>query len=148
VEHGCLVKAPGGKLPGVFRYPAAVAPEQNVLAQAQQLLVRYYLWATDGPWRLNSRLHYDLIDRKVALPEFAGTKQTPGAVSVRAVLLGSRALASTDIACPQVLVDASDCRGSDRSSVGVYSARRAGRGGLASSNPVTRRACRCWDVRP
>jgi hypothetical protein len=46
-----------------------------VLAQKQQLLVRYYLWATDGPWRLPSRLHYDLIDCKVALPEYAGTKQ-------------------------------------------------------------------------
>jgi hypothetical protein len=46
-----------------------------VLAQKQQLLVRYYLWATDGPWRLPSRLHYDLMDRKVALPQYAGTKQ-------------------------------------------------------------------------
>jgi len=46
-----------------------------VLAQKQQLLVRYYLWAADGPWRLPSRLHYDLIDRKVALPQFADTKQ-------------------------------------------------------------------------
>ena len=50
-------------------------PEQNVLAQKQQLLVRYYLWAADGPWRLPSRLHYDLMDRKVALPQYAGTKQ-------------------------------------------------------------------------
>jgi hypothetical protein len=49
--------------------------EQSVLAQKQQLLVRYYLWAADGPWRLPSRLHYDLIDRKVALPQYAGTKQ-------------------------------------------------------------------------
>ena len=46
-----------------------------MLAQKQQLLVRYYLWATDGPWRLPSRLHYDLMDRKVALPQYAGTKQ-------------------------------------------------------------------------
>jgi hypothetical protein len=46
-----------------------------VLAQKQQLLVRYYLWATDGPWRLPSQLHYDLIDRKVALPQYAGSKQ-------------------------------------------------------------------------
>jgi hypothetical protein len=46
-----------------------------VLAQKQQLLVRYYLWATDGPWRLPSQLHYDLMDRKVALPQYAGTKQ-------------------------------------------------------------------------
>jgi hypothetical protein len=46
-----------------------------VLAQKQQLLVRYYLWATDGPWRLANRLHYDLMDRKVALPQYAGTRQ-------------------------------------------------------------------------
>ena len=46
-----------------------------MLAQKQQLLVRYYLWAADGPWRLPSRLHYDLMDRKVALPQYAGTKQ-------------------------------------------------------------------------
>jgi hypothetical protein len=46
-----------------------------VLAQKQQLLVRYYLWATDRPWRLPSRLHYDLVDRKVALAQYAGTKQ-------------------------------------------------------------------------
>jgi hypothetical protein len=39
-----------------------------VLARKQQLLVRYYLWAADGPWRLPSRLHYELIDREVALP--------------------------------------------------------------------------------
>jgi hypothetical protein len=45
------------------------------VAQKQQLLVRYYLWAADGPWRLPRRLHYDLIDHKVALPQYAGTKQ-------------------------------------------------------------------------
>jgi len=37
--------------------------------------LRYYLWADDGPWRLPSRLHQDLIARKVALPQYAGTKQ-------------------------------------------------------------------------
>jgi hypothetical protein len=46
-----------------------------VLAQKQQLLVRYYLWAADGPWRLPNQLHRDLIDREVALPQFADTKQ-------------------------------------------------------------------------
>ena len=45
------------------------------MAQKQQLLIRYYLWADDGPWRLPNRLHYDLMDRKVALPQYAGTKQ-------------------------------------------------------------------------
>jgi hypothetical protein len=46
-----------------------------VLAQKQQLLLRYYLWTADGPWRLPSQLHYDLMDRKVTLPQYAGTKQ-------------------------------------------------------------------------
>jgi hypothetical protein len=46
-----------------------------VLAQKQKLLVRYYLWAVDGPWRLPDQLHHNLIDRKVALPQFAGKKQ-------------------------------------------------------------------------
>ena len=46
-----------------------------MMAQKQQLLVRYYLWSSDGPWRLPNRLHQDLIDRKVALPQYAGTKQ-------------------------------------------------------------------------
>jgi hypothetical protein len=46
-----------------------------VLAQKQQLLVRYYLWAADGPWRLPNQLYRDLIDREVALPQFADTKQ-------------------------------------------------------------------------
>jgi hypothetical protein len=45
------------------------------MAQKQRLVVRYYLWADDGPWRLPVRLHQDLIDRKVALPQYAGTKQ-------------------------------------------------------------------------
>ncbi len=45
------------------------------MAQKQRLVVRYYLWANDGPWRLPVRLHQDLIDRKVAFPQYAGTKQ-------------------------------------------------------------------------
>lgn len=59
----------GGKLPGAFRYRAALVSEQNVLAQKRQLLVRYYLWATDGLWRLPNQLHQDLIDREVALSQ-------------------------------------------------------------------------------
>ena len=46
-----------------------------MLAQKQQLLVRYYLWAVDGPWRLPNQLHHDLIDRKLALPQYAASKQ-------------------------------------------------------------------------
>jgi hypothetical protein len=69
-------QAPGGKLPGVFlsscRKRFAMWP---AMAQKQRLVVRYYLWADDGPWRLPVRLHQDLIDRKVAFPQYAGTKQ-------------------------------------------------------------------------
>lgn len=56
-----------------------------MLAQKQQLLVRYYLWAADGPWRLPNRLHYDLMDRKVALPQSAGTKQKVPEVFARRI---------------------------------------------------------------
>jgi len=45
------------------------------MAQKQKLLVRYYLWADDGPWRLPDGLRQDLVERKVALPQYAGTKQ-------------------------------------------------------------------------
>jgi hypothetical protein len=43
------------------------------MAQKQRLVVRYYLWADDGPWRLPVQLHQDLFDRKVALPQYAGS---------------------------------------------------------------------------
>jgi hypothetical protein len=68
----CEQQPPAGNCRGFF---VSQTKEQSVLAQKQQLLVRYYLWTADGPWRLPSRLHYDLIDRKVALPQYAGTKQ-------------------------------------------------------------------------
>lgn len=45
------------------------------MAQKRKLLVRYYLWADDGPWRLPVGLRQDLVERKVALPQYAGTKQ-------------------------------------------------------------------------
>src|SRR4029453_2508662 len=68
------------------------APEQNVLAQKQQLLVRYYLWTADGPWRLPSQLHYDLMDRKIALPQYAGTKQKALEVLARRIGEGTYSL--------------------------------------------------------
>ena len=37
--------------------------------------VRYYLWSGDQLRRVPDRLHYDLLDRAVAFPEFAGTRQ-------------------------------------------------------------------------
>jgi len=62
------------------------------MAQKQRLVVRYYLWADDGPWRLPNRLHYDLIDRKVALPRYAGTKQKILEVFARWITTGTYSL--------------------------------------------------------
>ena len=45
------------------------------MAARTAISIRYYLWADDGPWRLPVRLHQDLIAKKVALPQYAGTKQ-------------------------------------------------------------------------
>jgi len=45
------------------------------MAAPSAISIRYYLWADDGPWRLPVRLHQDLIARKLALPQYAGTKQ-------------------------------------------------------------------------
>jgi hypothetical protein len=45
------------------------------MAARSVITIRYYLWADDGPWRLPVRLHQDLIAKKVALPQYAGTKQ-------------------------------------------------------------------------
>lgn len=45
------------------------------MAARSAITIRYYLWDDDGPWRLPVRLHQDLIERKVALPQYAGTKQ-------------------------------------------------------------------------
>jgi hypothetical protein len=46
-----------------------------IMAARSAITIRYYLWADDGPWRLTVQLHQDLIARKVALPQYAGTKQ-------------------------------------------------------------------------
>jgi hypothetical protein len=45
------------------------------MAARSAISIRYYLWTNDGPWRLPVRLHQDLVARKVALPQYAGTKQ-------------------------------------------------------------------------
>ena len=45
------------------------------MAARSAITIRYYLWADDGPWRITVQLHQDLFDRKVALPQYAGTKQ-------------------------------------------------------------------------
>ena len=46
-----------------------------IMAARSAISIRYYLWVDDGPWRLPVQLHQDLFDRKVALPQYAGTKQ-------------------------------------------------------------------------
>ena len=40
-----------------------------------RISVRYYLWSPEGPLRITRRLHRELFERDVALPQFAGTKQ-------------------------------------------------------------------------
>jgi hypothetical protein len=39
------------------------------------ITIRYYLWADDGPWRLTHHLMQDVVSKKIALPQYAGTKQ-------------------------------------------------------------------------
>jgi hypothetical protein len=51
-----------------------------VLAKRQttatsRISVRYYLWSPEGPQRITERLHRELFERDVAMPQFAGTKQ-------------------------------------------------------------------------
>jgi hypothetical protein len=53
------------------------------MAARTAISIRYYLWADDGPWRLPVKLHQDLIARKVALPQYASTKQKILEVFVR-----------------------------------------------------------------
>jgi hypothetical protein len=47
--------------------------------------LRYYLWAKDGPWRITHQLHSDLVSGKVALRQYAGTKQKIVEVFIRKV---------------------------------------------------------------
>ena len=47
--------------------------------------IRYYLWADDGPWRLAHRAMQEIASGKVALRQYAGTKQKIVEVFVRKV---------------------------------------------------------------
>ena len=69
------------------------------MAQKQRLVVRYYLWADDGPWRLPDRLHQDLIDGKVAFPQYAGTKQKILEVFARWITSGTYSLKGRGSIC-------------------------------------------------
>jgi hypothetical protein len=70
-----------------------VNPSKKV-GSKQQLLVRYYLWAIDGPWRLASRLHYDLMTERWRLR--AGTKQKVLEVFARRIGGGRRRISRSN----------------------------------------------------
>ena len=42
---------------------------------SKRLRVVYYLWSAEGPLRITDRLHRALVERSLALPQFAATKQ-------------------------------------------------------------------------
>ena len=42
---------------------------------SRRLRVVYYLWSAEGPLRITDRLHRALVERSLALPQFAATKQ-------------------------------------------------------------------------
>lgn len=54
-------------------------------APSSNISIRYYLWADDGPWRLTHRLMQDFLSDKIALRQYAGTKQKIVEVFVRKV---------------------------------------------------------------
>ncbi len=70
------------------------------MASRNTISIRYYLWADDGPWRLASRLHQDLIARKVALPQHAGTKQKILEVFARWITRDTFSLKGRGSICP------------------------------------------------
>ena len=48
---------------------------KNQKQRPARISVRYYLWSAEGPQRITQRLHRELFERDVAMPQFAGTKQ-------------------------------------------------------------------------
>ena len=44
-------------------------------SRPRRISVRYYLWSSEGLLRITARLHRDLVERDLALPQYAGTKQ-------------------------------------------------------------------------
>jgi hypothetical protein len=59
--------------------------------------VRYYLWSGDKLRRIPNRLHYGLLDRVVAFPEFAGSRQKAIEVFIRPLTSTTRAIQARGI---------------------------------------------------
>jgi len=55
------------------------------MAARSAISLRYYLWADDGPWQITHQLHSDLVSGKIALRQYAGTKQKIIEVFIREV---------------------------------------------------------------
>ena len=48
---------------------------KNQKQRPARISVRYYLWSAEGLQRITQRLHRELFERDVVVPQFAGTKQ-------------------------------------------------------------------------
>jgi hypothetical protein len=59
--------------------------------------VRYYLWSEDRLSRVPDRLHYNLLDRVVSLPEFAGTRQKVIEVFIQPLTSTSRSITARGV---------------------------------------------------
>ena len=66
------------------------ALKKRVGSKATTFSPLLYLCTADGPWRLPNKLHRDLLERQVALPQFAGTKHKAQLVFPRGTERGAR----------------------------------------------------------
>src|SRR5215510_389891 len=69
-----MTTAPGGKLPGAF-FGFNVEMAMSRSPSSVRTNVRYYLWTAESAWCLPSRLHAELVSRRIALPAFANSRQ-------------------------------------------------------------------------
>jgi hypothetical protein len=70
------LKPPAGNCRGFFfllKSKMPVAKSEKPISGRLRLV--YYLWSAEGPFRISDRLHRALVQRSVALPQFAATKQ-------------------------------------------------------------------------
>src|SRR5471030_161215 len=92
--------SPRRETAGGFSYPHLCRARANVLARRQNPSagsVRYYLWSEDRLSRVPDRLHYDLLDRVVSLPEFAGTRQKVIEVFIQPLTSTSRSITARGV---------------------------------------------------